>query len=154
MAITNHILAGAIIGLTLSHQPAAALALAFASHFLMDALPHFGYAGNKGFSEAFKYQLSYIVGAITLITATAVLIFLVIHQAWFAILAGLVAASPDAVGLYNWVAYEKKGRTANGGLALLHVKFHRRIQTLERPWGVYVEALTFGLLVWLLLESL
>jgi len=120
----------------------------------MDALPHFGYAGNKGFSEVFKHKLSYIVGVITFISTATVLVFLVMHQAWFAILAGIVAALPDAVGWYNWVAYEKKGRTASRGLALLHVKFHRRIQKFERPWGIYIEVATFGLLGWLLLQIL
>jgi len=58
MTITNHILAGAIIGAVIK-EPALALPIAFASHFVMDALPHFGYEGNKGYGEALKHKLSY-----------------------------------------------------------------------------------------------
>ena len=64
MTITNHLLAGSLIGLTVA-QPALAIALAFASHFVMDALPHFGYAGQKGYSEVLKHRLTYVVAAFT-----------------------------------------------------------------------------------------
>src|SRR5947209_17919284 len=41
MLITNHVLSGALIGAAAS-SPAAALPLAAASHFALDALPHWG----------------------------------------------------------------------------------------------------------------
>ncbi len=153
MTITNHVVAGAVIGIAVS-QPIVAIVLAFASHFLMDALPHFGYKGNKGFNEVLKHRLSYIVGIVTLVSTIAVAIFLGINGEWFAILTGIVAASPDAVGWYNYVAFEKKGNSAKSGLALLHVKYHRRIQLFERPWGIYIEIVAFALLFWLILRLL
>ncbi len=153
MTITNHVVAGAVIGIAVG-QPIVAIVLAFASHFLMDALPHFGYAGNKGFTEVLKHRLSYAVGIITLISTIAVIVLLAINGAWFAILTGIVAASPDAVGWYNYVAFEKKGNSAKSGLALLHVKYHRRIQMFERPWGIYIEIVAFVLLSLLLLRVL
>jgi hypothetical protein len=39
--ITNHVLSGALVGLT-APGPATAAAGGFASHFLLDAVPHFG----------------------------------------------------------------------------------------------------------------
>jgi hypothetical protein len=39
--ITNHVLAGAVLG-HLSRDPATAAGAGFVSHFVMDALPHFG----------------------------------------------------------------------------------------------------------------
>lgn len=70
----------------------------------------------------------------------------------FPLICGIVAASPDIAGLYNYLAYEKKGELAKGMLKLLHVQFHRRIQTLERPWGIYVEIAVFIILLSVLLE--
>jgi len=48
MLITNHVLAGSIIGLTVK-EPSLAIIIAFASHFVMDMMPHFGYFGRKGY---------------------------------------------------------------------------------------------------------
>ena len=41
MLITNHVLSGAVIG-AVSGEPRRALAVGFASHFLLDSVPHFG----------------------------------------------------------------------------------------------------------------
>ncbi len=43
MLITNHVLAGALIGDQL--PPAAGVAAGFVSHFVMDNLPHYGHMG-------------------------------------------------------------------------------------------------------------
>lgn len=153
MTITNHILAGALIGLALP-DPVVAIVVAFVSHFAMDALPHFGYAGKKGYREALKHKLSYIVAILTLITSFVVILLLTLNGKWFAILTGLVAASPDAIGLYNWLAYEKHNKKANGVVELFHVKFHRKIQWCERPWGAVVEVLVFVSLLLLLISLL
>lgn len=142
MTITNHILTGAIIGLVVSN-PVAAIVLAFASHFVLDALPHFGYAGRKGYAEALRHKLSYGVAIATAITTAAILVFLALHGEWFAIFTGLIAASPDAVGVYNWLGYEKHNKPQPTWLKLTHVKFHRAIQRCERPWGVIVEIAVF-----------
>lgn len=153
MTITNHVLAGSIIGLTVAN-PVLAVFLALASHFIMDILPHFGYAGRGGYTEVLRHRLSYIVAVCTAITTVLVVILLAANGKWFALLTGLVAASPDAIGIYNWLAYEKYGRQAKGLLRLVHVRFHRAIQWCERPWGVIIEAaVTAGLLflLWTLL---
>ncbi|HSE29701.1 MAG TPA: hypothetical protein VLA77_03915 [Candidatus Saccharimonadales bacterium] len=145
MTITNHVLAGAIIGLTITN-PFVAVVLAFASHFFMDALPHFGYAGQKGYGEALKHKMSFVVATLTLLTTLIVVGLIVANAEWFALLTGLIAASPDAVGIYNWLAYEKQDRQAHGILRVFHVKFHRAIQWCERPWGVIVEVAVFVIL--------
>lgn len=45
MLITNHVLSGAVIG-ALTRRPAVALALGAASHFALDAVPHWGKWGS------------------------------------------------------------------------------------------------------------
>lgn len=145
MTITNHLLAGSIIGLVVTN-PALAMPIAFMSHFAMDALPHFGYAGRKGYSEVLQHRRSYIVGWFTVITSAIVIAFLAWNGLWLALIAGIIAAIPDAFGVYNWLAYEKHGKQATGWLRILHVEFHRRIQWCERPWGIYIEVVTTTLL--------
>lgn len=151
MTITNHILAGALIGLAVK-EPVLALPLAFGSHFVMDAMPHFGYKGNRGYGEALKHRLSYWVGIISLITTVLVVALLIFNQLWLALAAGIVAALPDLLGIYNYRKYEKHSQQAHGMLKAAHVQFHRAIQWCERPWGVYVELVTFASLFLLLFK--
>lgn len=47
MLITNHVLSGALIG-AVTRRPAAAFALGVASHFVLDAVPHWGDWNNEG----------------------------------------------------------------------------------------------------------
>ncbi|MBI2022021.1 hypothetical protein HYS93_04065 [Candidatus Daviesbacteria bacterium] len=150
MLITNHVLAGSLIGLTVK-EPSLAIILSLSSHFVMDALPQFGYPGRGGYPEVLKHKLSYIVGVITFLSTLLIVLFLVTSNMWFALICGIVAASPDILGWYNYVAYEKKGLSANGLLKLLHVQFHRRIQRFERPWGIYIEVIVFVILLLMLL---
>lgn len=138
MLITNHVLAGAVIGVTIK-EPSLAIVVAFTSHFVMDMLPHFGYPGRKGYPEALRHKLSYIVGAVTFISTLGIIFFLITKHQWFPLICGFIAASPDIVGWYNYVAYEKHGRSATGILNLFQVQFHRRIQKFERPWCIYIE---------------
>ena len=57
MFICNHAIAGAAIGLALEDHPVAAFAVGVGSHFVLDAVPHWGSApsGEKdeGFSDEF-----------------------------------------------------------------------------------------------------
>ncbi len=153
MTITNHLLAGSLIGIAIK-QPAFALPIALLSHFVMDALPHFGYEGNKGYSEALKHRLSYYVGIVSFVTTAMVVAILCVNGAWLALLTGLVAIAPDGLGVYNYLNYEKHGNKADGFVELVHIKFHRAIQRYERPWGIFVELLVFLVLTTLLIREL
>ncbi len=152
MTITNHILAGALIGVAIK-EPAITLPIALGSHFVMDALPHFGYKGNKGFGEALQHRLSYWVGVGSLLTTILVVALLIFNQLWLALAAGIIAALPDVLGVYNYRKYERHGQKAHGILKIVHVQFHRAIQRYERPWGVYIEIVVFVVLFLLLLGS-
>jgi hypothetical protein len=46
MLVTNHVLSGALVG-ALADNPAAALPLGVASHFVLDAAPHWGLWDSK-----------------------------------------------------------------------------------------------------------
>lgn len=53
MFVTNHVLAGALIGRALARHPVGAFAAGVVSHLAMDACPHWGDDGFKDDSEAF-----------------------------------------------------------------------------------------------------
>jgi hypothetical protein len=50
--VTSHVLAGATIGALLGRRPAVAFAAGMASHFVMDACPHWGFAMDGPGAEA------------------------------------------------------------------------------------------------------
>ena len=92
----------------------------------------------------------HIVSVATFITSIAVVVLLVTTGNWFALLVGLIAASPDAIGFYNYLKNERRQLPSTGILGTFHVKFHRWIQWCERPWGIAVEATVSALLFYTL----
>lgn len=158
MTITNHLLAGSVLALAI-HQPVLALPLAYASHFIMDAIPHFGYPGGHNFIEAVriasKHRLSYYFSIVTAVTFIAVFAILIVNNLWLAIIGGLIAVSPDALMFLNYMLFERKGRMPRGPKLYLYLnlKLHGKIQN-ERPQYIYIEAFVFMLLSALLLKML
>jgi hypothetical protein len=143
MTATNHAITGAIVGLAISN-PVLALPLAFASHFLIDMLPHFGFEGNRGFGEALKHRRSRAIPIIEPILLLFIVLLLAYYSASIWVYcAAFLAVSPDFVGVYNYLAYEKKSKAQNKFLYFFHIRFHRPIQRFERPWGIYIEAIYF-----------
>ena len=59
MFVSNHILSGALIGSYVAN-PAVAVVLSFMSHFVLDALPHFGYK-TGGYEHSFSQPLTKVV---------------------------------------------------------------------------------------------
>jgi hypothetical protein len=49
MLSSNHVVAGGVIGLVCKRHPLAAVAVGFASHFALDALPHWGASSSEDF---------------------------------------------------------------------------------------------------------
>lgn len=133
MNVSNHVLVGSAIALTV-RQPAVALPLALASHYVLDALPHFGYH-RKGYQEIFRHKLTYVATALDCI-GVGVLLAAVATQSWPVFLAACVAASPDIEWLYRYAWYERKGYEAPAGRSW---RFHEGIQWCERPWGLIIE---------------
>jgi hypothetical protein len=133
--VTNHALAGAVIG-ALVGRPAPAFIVGVASHVLMDMTPHFG-EPDMGHNEFLR--LARIDGTIGLGVAAAV-----------------AAAAPPSVrrsalvGLAGacLIDLDKPGRHFFGCSPFPHVvdRFHGHIQN-EAPHGRWIEAATTGALV-------
>lgn len=146
MTGTNHFLAGASIGLTVTN-PAAAIPLAFASHFVMDALPHFGVAFDPRTSKRPK-----IFGRVVRLDAliSILLIYFAVTSLPWVVAACMIAAlSPDFVWVYKFTFKEKFGKLPPAPKGRLS-QLHKDIQRYERPWGLLVEiavAISLGLIV-------
>jgi hypothetical protein len=89
--ITNHVLSGAIIG-AVTRRPAAALALGAASHFALDAVPHWGDWGD----DMSLFMRVAVRDGLTGLAVMGALTALAPPSARAAVLAGMVgAALPD-----------------------------------------------------------
>lgn len=141
MTASNHVVTGALIATAVA-QPAAAIPLAFASHFVLDALPHYGDT-NK--SSWLNRNFKYILG-VDLLLASIFLAALAIMQptSWFLLaVCGVIAVSPDILWLPYFLADLKHEQKEHSKLA----KFLKWIQWGERPWGIYLEGIVLvGLL--------
>ncbi|MGH7240449.1 MAG: hypothetical protein ACREHG_10375, partial [Candidatus Saccharimonadales bacterium] len=104
MTLTNHLLAGAVISKFLPWP--IAIPLAFASHFILDACPHFGFGS---FEKARKQHGKLLFFALVADVVVAGLISWWLLQAghWVWFITGLVAYSPDIVWIYQFVRFHK-----------------------------------------------
>lgn len=149
MTVTNHAAVGALIAITLK-EPALVLPLAFVSHYVLDALPHFGYPGGGGLGEAFKHRLTLIYGLVDFILAV-VLLFIIWHSGWLMYAAAALAVAPDAANLYRYFRREKRGLSKpSQGIWLS--RLHHKIQWWQKPSGLAIELVFTAVLFCLILE--
>src|SRR5580704_14447947 len=106
MTTANHILVGSTIAVAIK-QPLLALPLAFVSHFVLDSLPHFGYA-RAGYGTAFKHKMTYL--ELPLDALGVVIVLLTFHFSEILILScALLAIFPDFEWPYRYFFFERKG---------------------------------------------
>lgn len=149
MTITNHIGTGALIGLTVAN-PVFAVPMALLSHFVLDALPHFGYKGEGGYGFLFKHKLARGVTYADIVIAIIVAAML-LRLSPVALLIGIIALSPDIMWPIRYMVYERKGKMPPEGYLSW---FHWHIQKYERPWGLGVEAVYLLVIIYLLKNSI
>lgn len=91
MFITNHVLAGAVIGLVAPRRPARVALVSVGSHFVLDSVPHWGTDDDAKFRK-----VAIVDGLVGLATMRAVMAA-VPRGTRVAVLAGMLgAALPDA----------------------------------------------------------
>lgn len=148
MTATNHALSGALIGATIS-QPYLAIPLAFASHFVLDAIPHFGLDDVGGHSNIKNRKLFHRVLVFDALLLSIVFIWLLIIGASGLVFACLIAAgSPDFVWAYRYVFQEKLGKKSPrpmNGLNKLHASIQK--QTINGAFTEAIVAIVFAVLV-------
>lgn len=136
MTVTNHAAAGAIIGLGID-KPLLAIPLALLSHFVMDALPHFGYPGHRGFGEALKHRLTYFYLYLDS-AGLAFLLSIIADQSWLVYTTTFIAVLPDIWWVILFFGFESQYKKIRVGR---FSGFHSSIQWYERPWGLLIEIL-------------
>ncbi len=149
MTGTNHIVTGAVIALAVK-QPVLSVVLAFCSHFVLDALPHFGFSS---WQERQKHKnLFNTVVWFDCIAALITILLLVINGApGLVYAAGLAAYAPDLVWVYRFIIRERMGTKGPGPNGLFS-RFHASIQTRERPSRFYAEIAWLIGVSWLLVK--
>lgn len=132
MTATNHAMTGAIIGLTISN-PVVAVVAAFFSHFVLDAIPHFGGGKDSYKTKSFKVMLA--IDSLLCVVIVAVL-FTYHHVNWLIpALAAFAATSPDLWSFRRFY-FALIGKPYQPG----HVaRFASCIQWFEKPIGAVVE---------------
>ena len=143
MTATNHALTGALIGLA-DGNPWIALPAAVASHFICDALPHFGIGHNAAGTGWFKRLL--VVEACLCLSIVIGLAVFQPHHWLLAAGCAFLATSPDFMWINKYRRAQAGQKTPDNTIMLM--RFHATIQWFERPIGAFVEAVwAFGALV-------
>lgn len=135
MTATNHGLFGALIAISLQKYPGAAIAVAPFSHFLLDAMPHFG--DKKMNIRGNKFLKILLIDALVAIISTLALAWVWSDIALLVVVCAFLAASPDLM----WIYYEY----INPKLKKVHLvpRFHSWIQWSQTGPGIYIEAMWF-----------
>lgn len=146
MTAINHALTGATIGFVVGNFWVA-VPVALASHFICDALPHFGtkVTGVKRIkTDGFR---NYLVAEAVACFGLVVVLGLERPVHWLlAAVCAFVAASPDLFSANRWL----KARRGQAWKPNLYSKFATKIQWFERPIGGVVEIawfVAFGLVI-------
>jgi hypothetical protein len=145
MLSLNHGLTGILLGAYLPLP--VAIPAALASHFVMDALPHYGIdQASRNTSRTYKL----IVVSDTFLALSFAAALIPLHK-WNMEITGWVAYSPDAL----WVLYYfRNGRSLHIIPNNRFLRFHQRIQRWERPWGIIVELIFLAVLLPLVLKQM
>jgi len=133
MLLTNHVLSGAVIG-ALARRPAPAFAVGIASHFVLDAIPHWGdWESKRRFLDVAVRDGLASLAAMGVLTAAAP------AERRLAVLAGMAgAALPDAdKPTMLWFGWSPWPPAVN--------RFHTAIQHESRR-RAYVEVLAASVL--------
>jgi hypothetical protein len=131
--LINHVLSGALIG-SLARRPLTAFAVGAASHFVLDAVPHWGEWGSRR-----RFLWVAVPDGLVSLAATAALAAASPAERRLAVLAGMAgAALPDAdKPTTMWFGWSPFPRAVD--------RFHTGIQREAWHRG-YVEVLAAGIL--------
>lgn len=139
MTAINHALTGAVIGLVIG-EPLIALPAALASHFVCDAIPHFGSTVSPTKRLRTSNFRNYLILEFCLCVLLVLCLAIFQPQHWFlAAVCGFLATSPDLL----WMNKYLKLRHGKQWKRNAYEKFAAGIQWFEKPIGAVVEAAWF-----------
>ena len=142
MRAINHALTGAIIGLNVSNPPLA-IGLSVLSHYVCDAIPHYG-DGKEGDQALLSKAFVASLWADALLCGLLVLVL-----AWqgptnwlLAAACAFAAAAPDFASISGFLRV-KRGQPFVTKTTGWYIRFAKKIQWFERPSGAIVEVVWF-----------
>lgn len=130
---------GALIGLIVG-EPLLAVPAALASHYICDAIPHYG--SNIPMKKRARTDLfrNYLIAEAMLCAALVIILALARPEHWqLAAVCAFLAAAPDLLSINRYVKFRYKGQWKSG----LYSRFAASIQWFERPIGAVVEIVWF-----------
>lgn len=128
----SHAATGIAIAVAVPHA-VFALPLAFASHFVLDKLPHWGSEHLDGRHKVFRRIV--LLDAIAGVGFVIFMMLAMPHHALLIALAAIAATVPDLMWLPNFIR-EVKGRAQKPYNAIM--RWHWKMQ-FERRWGAATE---------------
>lgn len=136
MTATNHAITAANLALVTKQW--WVLPLAFASHFLLDMLPHYGDPVPEARAARFKTVLG--VDMVMLILLTWLVVMTAGQYTLLVLVSMFVAWLPDSVWFYrDW----RERREGTLPMQNPLTNFHAHIQKNERGWGWILEVAWF-----------
>ncbi len=132
MTATNHSITAA--NLALITKTWWILPIALVSHFVLDALPHFG--STKGKDVDKKFIVVYTIDFILLCSLWLIVLLVTGHFRYLVIAAMTAAALPDVVWIYRLTLKLRKKIVPKKNIL---TRFHTAIQWGERSWGWTIE---------------
>lgn len=138
MTLTNHALTGSVVGLVIDN-PLVAIPVAFASHFICDAIPHFGLGSSTEILGSANFR-RYLVTDALLCVGLVIVLAVTRPEHWLlAAVCAFLATSPDMAWLPGWLR-TRRGLAFKSERPNLFMRFAARIQWYEKPLGALVEA--------------
>lgn len=153
MTAPNHALTGALIGMAVPNMWLG-IPLAFVSHFVLDAIPHYDVPGDTHEERIGSKQFLYvqIVGGAVLCALLVGLLWWAHPEHWFsAAVCAFFATSPDILSAPRFVSVKRGGKDIREQNWFW--RFHNDIQR-QHPRYLSVEAVWFALCVTLLAVQL
>lgn len=132
MTATNHAITGAFIA-TIIKQPLLAVPLAFLSHFVCDALPHFDVGFKFGDRRMFLYLMA---DGLAALVAAAFLLSQGVDNPVLLAVCGFAAMSPDLMWLYYGIKDGTHSKKESHGIV---ARFHSKIQWSTSTYGIIPE---------------
>jgi len=141
MQALNHTVFGSLIAVTIT-EPAIALPLALASHFILDMIPHYG-DDPKSPRGSKSYYIRIVVDIIACFIVGGIFLSLNPPHAGLIVACIWVSVAPDI--LWPLALFIKQK-----GILWNFFKFHKKIQRESRS-GIYLEIVWFAVTVMLFL---
>ena len=145
----SHATTGVVIALAI-HNPALAVPLALVSHFVLDAIPHYGDNTLDGTNKVFQRFI--LVDAVFGFGIAALMFFLMPEHRLLIALCAAMATVPDLMWLPNHLRQIKNQPSKPHNILM---RWHSNIQFEHPVWGIAAEVVwAIGMLSFLVVAIL